>query len=208
MPAPKDPKTAAERRSNAQRAATTRAALVEAARELFTERGYAGVGTEEIVRRARVTRGALYHHFADKRDLFRAVHELVEEEMVAAIAAAMEGVEDPVELLLVGARRFLDLCMQPEWTRIPLMDAPSVLGWAEWREVDQRYGLGLVTAGLNLAMDAGALRRQPVEPLAHILLASMGEAALMIASADDPRAAREEVESTLVGLIEGLRTKD
>jgi len=195
-----------ERRANASRSAATRAALTGAARELFTERGYAGVGTEDIVRRAQVTRGALYHHFADKRDLFRAVHELVEQEMVAAIVEAMEGVEDPVELLLVGARRFLDLCVQPEWTRIPLIDAPSVLGWLEWREVDQRYGLGLVTAGLDLGMQTGALRRQPVTPLAHVLLAGMGEAALMIASAKEPKAVRAEVEATLVGLIEGLRT--
>ncbi len=196
---------AAEHRPNAERSAGTRAALIGAARELFTERGYAEVGTEEIVRRARVTRGALYHHFADKRALFRAVHEAVEEEMVAAIVTAMEGVEDPVELLLVGTRRFLDLCMEPEWTRIPLMDAPSVLGWAEWREIDQRYGLGIVAAGLTLAMDAGALRSQPVGPLAHILLAGMGEAALMIASAEDPEAVRAEVEMTLAGLIDALR---
>ncbi|MDQ3645167.1 MAG: TetR/AcrR family transcriptional regulator [Actinomycetota bacterium] len=201
----KSPVGAAERRPNADRSAATRAALIGAGRELFTERGYAGVGTEEIVRRAQVTRGALYHHFADKRDLFRAVHELVEQEMVEAIVKAMEGVEDPVELLLVGARRFLDLCMEPEWTRIPLMDAPSVLGWAEWREIDQRYGLGIVTTGLTLAMDAGALRRQPVPPLAHILLASMGEAALMIASAESPKTVRAEVEAALVGLIEALR---
>ncbi len=196
---------AAEHRPNAERSAGTRAALIGAARELFTERGYAEVGTEEIVRRAQVTRGALYHHFADKRALFRAVHEAVEEEMVAAIVTAMEGVEDPVELLLVGTRRFLDLCMEPKWTRIPLMDAPSVLGWAQWREIDQRYGLGIVAGGLTLAMDAGALRSQPVRPLAHILLASMGEAALMIASAEDPEAVRAEVETTLAGLIEALR---
>ncbi|MDQ3588199.1 MAG: TetR/AcrR family transcriptional regulator [Actinomycetota bacterium] len=205
MSVQKSPVGAAERRPNADRSAATRAALIGAGRELFTERGYAGVGTEEIVRRAQVTRGALYHHFADKRDLFRAVHELVEQEMVEAIVKAMEGVEDPVELLLVGARRFLDLCMEPEWTRIPLMDAPSVLGWAEWREIDQRYGLGIVTTGLTLAMDAGALRRQPVPPLAHILLASMGEAALMIASAESPKTVRAEVEAALVGLIEALR---
>jgi len=98
------------------------------------------------------------------------------------------------------------LGVQPEWTRIPLIDAPSVLGWLEWREVDQRYGLGLVTAGLDLGMETGALRRQPVTPLAHVLLAGMGEAALMIASAKEPKAVRAEVEATLVGLIEGLRT--
>ena len=196
---------AAERRPNAERSASTRAALIAAARALFTERGYAGVGTEEIVRRAEVTRGALYHHFADKKDLFRAVHEQMEEELVAQIVEAMAGVEDPLELLLTGARRFLDICTDPTWTRIPLIEAPSVLGWAEWREIDMRYSLGLITAGLEGGMEAGALRRQPVRPLAHVLLAAMGEAGLMIATAKDPKAEREEVEATLVALMGALR---
>jgi AcrR family transcriptional regulator len=191
--------------SRSERSEATRAALVAAARELFTERGYSAVGTEEIVRRARVTRGALYHHFADKRDLFRAAHEEVEEEMVAAIAEAMQGATDPVALLVAGARRFLDLCLDEEWTRIPLIDAPSVLGWKEWREVDMRYGLGLMTAGLQGAMDAGALRPQPVGPLGHVLLAALGEAGLMVATSEDPAATRAEVEATLLGLIESLR---
>ena len=125
--------------------------------------------------------------------------------MVADIATAMAGIEDPLELLLAGVRRFLDLCTEPTWTRIPLIDAPSVLGWEEWREIDKRYGLGLVTAGLEAAMSAGALRRQSVDPLAHVLLAAMGEAGLMIATAEDPAAERAEVEPTLVGLIESLR---
>jgi AcrR family transcriptional regulator len=179
--------------------------LLDVARRLFTERGYGAVGTEEIVRAARVTRGALYHHFADKGDLFRAVHEQVEEEMVIRITGAMEGIEDPVDLLVAGARAFFDLCEDPDWTRIPLIDAPSVLGWAEWREIDMRYGLGLVSAGLEGAMEAGALRRQPVRPLAHLLLAGMGELGLTIATAEDRGATREEAEATLVGLIEGLR---
>ncbi len=175
------------------------------ARELFTERGHVDVRTEEIVRQATVTRGALYHHFTDRRDLFRAVHEQVEQDMVASIGEAMEGIRDPVELLVAANRRFLDLCTDPNWTRIPLIDAPSVLGWTEWRAVDMRYGLGLATAALTAAMDAGALRRVPIRPLAHILLAAMGEAGLMIATADDPAAERAEVEPTLVGLIESLR---
>lgn len=94
------------------------------ARELFTERGHVDVGTEEIVRQANVTRGALYHHFTDKRDLFRAVHEQVEQDMVASIGEAMEGIRDPVELLVAANRRFLDLCTDPNWTRIPLIDPP------------------------------------------------------------------------------------
>jgi AcrR family transcriptional regulator len=195
----------AERRANVERSATTRGALISVARELFTEKGYVDVGTEEIVRQARVTRGALYHHFSDKRDLFRAVHEQVEEDMVGAISEAVAGIEDPVELLIAATRRFLDLCTDPNWTRIPLIDAPSVLGWTEWRAADMRYGLGLATVTLTAAMDSGALRKAPVRPLAHLLLAAMGEAGLMIAQADDPEAERAEVEPTLVELIQGLR---
>lgn len=193
------------RSRTAERSEETRAALIAAARELFSEHGYAAVGTEQIVRQARVTRGALYHHFTDKRDLFRAVHEAVEGDMVAAVTTAMAGIEDPIELLLAGSAAFLDLCTDPGWTRIPLLEAPAVLGWQEWREIDQRHALGLITAGLEAAMAGGTAARQPVRPLAHLLLASLGEAGLMIATAPDPAAARAEVEPTLVGLLESLR---
>ncbi len=114
----------------AARSEATRTALLAAARELFTERGYGGVGTEEIVRRAQVTRGALYHHFADKQDLFLAVHEQMEAEVVAEIARQMEGADgDPHEVLVHGIRAFLDVCTDPAITRVTLVDAPSVLGW-------------------------------------------------------------------------------
>jgi AcrR family transcriptional regulator len=187
-----------------ERGRATRAALLRVARELFAERGYAGVGTEEIVAAAGVTRGALYHHFVDKRDLFRAVHEDLERSLVESIAADMDGVEDPYELLLVGVRSFLDACEEPAVIRIALLDAPTVLGWAEWRAIDARYGLGLVTAGLDNAMRAGALREQDVRPLAHLMLGALGEAALLIGNAPDPAATRREVEPALVSLIEGL----
>jgi AcrR family transcriptional regulator len=188
-----------------ERAQATRTALMSAARELFTERGYAGVGTEEIVGRAKVTRGALYHHFTDKRDLFRAVHEQMEGEIVDAIAARMDGTADPLELLKTGTRAFLDACMDPAHAQVNLLDAPSVLGWAEWREIDMRYGMGLMTAGLQAGMDAGVLREQPVLPLAHLLLAAMGEAAMMIANSKEPRATRDEMENSLLEVLEGLR---
>ena len=188
-----------------ERAQATRTALMSAARELFTERGYAGVGTEEIVGRAKVTRGALYHHFTDKRDLFRAVHEQMEKEIVDAIAARMDGTADPLELLKTGTRAFLDACMDPAHAQVNLLDAPSVLGWAEWREIDMRYGMGLMTAGLQAGMDAGVLREQPVLPLAHLLLAAMGEAAMMIANSKEPRATRDEMETSLLEVLEGLR---
>src|SRR4051794_11490077 len=134
--------------SREERATATRERLLRAARELFAERGYAEVGTEELVRRAEVTRGALYHHFKDKRDLFRAVHEQMEEELAGKIGSKLAGIDDPEELLRVGIGSFLDSVTDPAVMRITLRDAPAVLGWAEWREIDAKYGLGLITAGL------------------------------------------------------------
>jgi AcrR family transcriptional regulator len=196
----------AEARSRQEeRSESTRAALIGAGRELFAERGYAAVGTEEIVRRARVTRGALYHHFRDKRDLFRAVHEEAERGLVESIAEGIAGIEDPWEVLVAGLRRFLDACTDPALMRITLRDAPAVLGWEEWREIDAKYGLGIVVFGLENAMNAGVLRRQEVRPLAHLILGALGEAAMLIASADDPAVAREEVEGPVLALLEGLR---
>jgi AcrR family transcriptional regulator len=197
-------RTAAPTRRD-EKARATRDALVQVGIELFAERGYADVGTEEIVAQARVTRGALYHHFEDKRDLFRAVHERVEEELVERIAAKMGGIEDPWELMLTGTRSFLDACDEPAVKQIALTDAPAVLGWKEWREIDLHYGLGLMRAALGGAMDAGVLRKSAIEPLSHLLLAGMAEAALMIANADDPKAARKEAEDGLIELLEGLR---
>lgn len=192
----------------AERSAATRARLVAAARELFAERGYADVGTEEIVARAAVTRGALYHHFADKRDLLRAAHEELEAELAdeigAKIAAEAKAGSGAREVLELGARAFLDACERPEIARIVLVEAPAVLGWSEWREIDERYGLGLVTAALELGMEQGVIRRQPTRPLAHLLLGAMGEAGMMIANADDHTAMRREVEPALLGLLDGL----
>ena len=186
-------------------ARATRDALVRSALELFTKRGYAGVGTEEIVTRAEVTRGALYHHFEDKRDLFRAVLERVEAELMERIGARMDAVDDPWKLMLTGMRSFLDACDQPAVKQIALTDAPSVLGWQEWRQIDNRYGLGLTRAALQGAVDAGVLRPIAVEPMAHLLVAALSEAAFVIAYADHPRKARAEIERALIELIEGLR---
>jgi len=186
-------------------ARATRETLIEAALELFTERGYAAVGTEEIVARAKLTRGALYHHFADKRDLFRAVFQRVEGDLMERIGARMEAVDDPWELMLAGMRAFLDACEEPAVKQIALTDAPAVLGWKEWREIDNRHGLGLTRAALEGAVAAGMLRPIAVEPMAHLFVAALSEAAFVIAYADRPRKARAEVEQALLQLVEGLR---
>ncbi len=194
--------------TQAARSEATRAKLIEVARDLFAKRGYADVGTEEIVRKAKVTRGALYHHFDDKKDLFRAVHEAGEEALTAGIgeriAAEGDGGADARAVLTTGASAFLDACERPEFARIALLDAPAVLGWSEWRQIDERYGLGLVTAALQLAMDTDVIATQPVKPLAHLLLGAMGEAGMVIANAEDPAAARREVEPALLSLLDGL----
>jgi AcrR family transcriptional regulator len=197
--------SAGTRTRQSERSTATRERLVNAARELFAERPYADVGTEEIVRRARVTRGALYHHFADKRDLFRAVHEQLEAELADAIAKQLgESVNsDPLEGLRTGVRSYLDACEDPAFARITLVDAPAVLGWIEWRRIDEEYALKLIVLGLEGAMAAGALRRQPVLPLAHVLLGTMGEAGLRIANGEGRRA---EVEGALMALLDGLRS--
>jgi AcrR family transcriptional regulator len=197
--------TAATGSPQTDRSAATRARLVKAARELFAERPYADVGTEEIVRRARVTRGALYHHFTDKRDLFRSVHEQLEAELVDAIARQLadSASSDPLEGLRTGVRSYLDACEDPSFARITLIDAPAVLGWVEWRRIDEEYALKLIVLGLEGAMGAGALRPQPVLPLAHLLLGTMGEAGLRVANGEGRR---DEVEGALMALLDGLRT--
>jgi len=190
----------------AARSEATRAKLIDAGIKLFSERGFAGVGTEEIVEQAEVTRGALYHHFGDKRDLFRAVHETLEGRLVAEIAAALESDprEDALEALEVASRAVLDMALDSKIARVTLIDAPSVLGWEEWREIDTRYGLGLTESVLTAAMEAGRIKSQPVTPLAHLLVAALGEAAIMVATASDPKRARAEIEPALSALLHGL----
>jgi AcrR family transcriptional regulator len=189
------------RRTQAERRETTRAALLAAGRALFAARGYAGVATEEIVERAGVTRGALYHHFRGKDDLFRAVCEQIEGEVTERIAAGARRGGEPVELLRTGAATFLDACLEPEVQQITLLDAPSVLGWETWRETSERYGLGLLRGALQNAIDTGATPAQPVTPLAHALLGALHELALLIAGADDRPAARREAGETLDRLL-------
>ena len=154
------------KRTQAERSEATRDALIEAARSLFAERGYAAVGTEEIVRVAGVTRGALYHHFDGKCDLFEAVYERIEVELAQRIArgALDAGAAAPLEAMRAGAEMFLRAATEPEAQRIVLLDGPSVLGWDRWREIAAEHGLGLIEATLRAAIDAGAIAEQPVRP--------------------------------------------
>ena len=196
--------TAPEKRTQAERSETTRAALIAAGRRLFAARGYAAVGTEEIVREAGVTRGALYHHFAGKRELLAAVYEQIESEITEQLAASVVPGASVLETLQRGADEFLDHCLEPEVQQIVLLDAPAVLGWEEWREIGARYGFGLIEALVKAGIESGEIREQPVKPLAHALLGALDEIAMLVARSDDPRAAREEAGDTLAGLVEAL----
>jgi len=190
--------------TKAEQSEVTRTALVDAAQALFAARGFADTPTEAVVKAAGVTRGALYHHFTDKADLFRAVYERLEQRVVAQVEKAVTGITDPLEVLHRGAGAFLDACLEPAVQRIVLLEGPTVLGWETWREVDMSYGLGMVTAVLDVAMQTGAIREAPVEPLAHILLGGLNEGAMLMASAPDPRAARRRTGEALSVVIEGL----
>jgi AcrR family transcriptional regulator len=189
----------------AQRQATI-AALVNVARELFAERGYADVGTEEIVQRAGVTRGALYHHFkGGKEELFRAVLVQISAEVLQRVLAAAGSTDDPWEELALGAEAFLDACLSPEVQRIMLIDGPSVLGWDVWRAIDTDHGLGMLEGAVHSAMDAGRLLPGSSAAVAHVLTGALDEAAMVVARAEDPAAARHEMGLTVRRLLEGLR---
>src|SRR5918999_1735703 len=189
----------------AQRSEATRGALTAAARQLFAERGYAGVGTEEIVQRAGVTRGALYHHFSDKEDLMRAVLHDLSRELAEASATAALKETDQWRQILAAVDAFLDACTDPAVQRIMMTDAPSVLGWDEWREIDTQYGLGLVKASLENAMETGLIAHQPVDPLAHLFVGALDEAAMYVSRAEDPKAARREMGESIERMLDGLR---
>ena len=197
-----------QRRTQAERTAATRAALVSAARPLFAERGYADVSTPEIAAAAGMTRGALYPQFTDKLALCTAVLEQLEEELVAQLAGQVAAAAPPDALAALSAALdgWLDACRDPALVRIALVDAPTVLGQQAWREIATRYGLGLAVQLLRQAVESGLIPEQPVEPLAHVLLGAADEAALYVASAREPDDARDQVKAVLHRLVFGLRT--
>lgn len=183
----------------------TRKRLEGVARKLFAERGFSGVSGEELVSEARVTRGALYHHYAGKEGLFEAVVENAMREVQEQIVAQAAGARDPLHALRQGVAAFLDLSTQPAFQRILLIDAPAVLGWQKWREMDGRHGFGLMRNVLAASAKAGLLRAQDPDMLAHLLQGALIEAAMVIARADDPARARKTAEQAIGAIIDSWR---
>lgn len=197
----------------AEQSESTRKALLQVARELFTERGYADTATQEIVERAGVTRGALYYHFRDKTDIFRAVFEDISLNVVTQVASAVQSAQGEQgdlwdRLVRVAPAAYLDACLDPAVQRIMLIDAVSVLGLEEKSALDEKHVINLARGAVQELMNAGLIAPQPLIPLIHLILSVGYGASLYIARADDMPTARKEMGASLERFFDGLRVKN
>ena len=192
--------------TQAERTEATCGRLIATARRLFAEKGFAATSTEEILGEADVSRGALYHHFSSKTDLFQAAFEAVEDELTARILelATASGETDPLRILELGFDAFLDQCLNPEVQRIVMLDGPTVLGWDTWHELDERYAFGTIKAVLAVAAELGRIEPAAVEPLAHLILGAVMQAGMVVARADDPGVAKEAMVESFARLVSTL----
>jgi AcrR family transcriptional regulator len=177
---------------------------MKAARRLFTEQGYAATSLDAVAAAGRVTKGSLYHHFSDKRELFEAVFEAEARAVFDRVVEALARKRDPLQAAYTGIATFLDVSQEPSVQRIMLLDAPSVLGWERTREIEGRYGLALIRASLAQLRAAGRIKRHDPDSLAHILFAALSEGALAIARADDPPGMRRKFERQIRQLLDAL----
>ena len=191
----------------AEQSEATRGDLIRVARRLFAERGFAGVAAEEIVQEAGVTRGALYHHFRDKRDLFRAVYETIERETAERIRGKGPHRGGPVAAAAGGCRRLPRLMPRARRAADRARRCPLGAGAGAWREIQAQYRLALVRAGLGSGHGGRPDREQPLEPLAHLIFGALIEAGLLIARADDREAVREQVAAGVDRLLDGFRAR-
>lgn len=191
------------------RGIATRERLVATARQLFGERGYEATSIEDVLTASGVARGALYHHFASKRDLFDAVAEEVFAEIAERTAtAARQAGTDMVERLRLGTRAWLEMALDPAVQRITLLDPPTALGWARWRDLDERHTLGALRAAFRRLEAQGRVPASQGDLLAHLVLAAANEAALFIGSAADQRAALATARATLDTLLDAIAARD
>lgn len=187
--------------ARAEKGEATQKSLRRQARKLFAQKGYSGANTNELVQRARVTKGALYHHFANKRELYHAVVEDMAQELVQRLEGAGNG-HGPWERLRAMAHAYLDACLDPALPRMLVLEAPVVLGWKAWCDLEQKYE---VAAFARVLKEAGGLH-EPAETLAQVVLGALTTGARVIATSENPKAARAEVQKTLDRLISGLRS--
>jgi AcrR family transcriptional regulator len=188
----------------AQREVTTKR-LLEVARAHFTKHGYAQSATEKIVEEAGVTRGALYHHFGSKEGLFKAVLEVVQQEVAARIEAAVSKTNDPWQQLLIGCKTFLSASMDADIQQIMLVDAPAVLGFETWRDIDSQNSMRLLQENIQELADKKIIQTSSVEAFTHLLSGAMNEAALWIARSPQPKKTLVEATKTLEHLLNSVR---
>lgn len=193
------------KQTKAEQREATMANLIAIGRAIFAEQGYTRTAAEEIVSRAGVTRGALYHHFDGKEGLFVAVLEAVQQEVSARIEAAAASESDIWVQLEAGCRAFLASSLDPTVQRIMLVDGPAVLGWERWRALDEAHSMRLLREVLEALLTEQIIKPLPLEALTHLLSGAMNEASLWIAQASDPEAALNEAQTTLTALLNGLR---
>jgi AcrR family transcriptional regulator len=187
----------------AQREATTKR-LLEVARQQFTKHGYAQTATEAIVDEAGVTRGALYHHFESKEGLFKAVVEVVQKDVASRIEAAVSKSNDPWQQLLIGCKTFLTASMDADIQQIMLLDAPAVLGFETWREIDSQNSMRLLRESVQELVDKKVIRTPSVEAFTHLLSGAMNEAALWVARSANPKQTLQEATKTLEHLLNSV----
>ncbi len=198
------------RKSRSERSDATRDALIASARRLFGSRSYAKVSLAEIVESSGVTKGALYHHFpGGKKDLMEAVYEQVESgftKMIAAQVLPSLGEEtDPLNVMELAVGATLEASLDPELQQIVLIDSPAVLGWTRWREIADQYSLAVIKSLLAAAVESGSMKQLPTDSMAYLLMASLSEAILMIARANDQEKAKAEAAESMGAIIAGLR---
>lgn len=192
--------------SRSQQREQTRRTLLRESRRLFATRGYGAVGLAEIVRAAEVTKGALYHHFDSKTDLFRTAVEQVQQEVAQQVAAAAEAQRDPWAQLTAGCRAFLTASTDPHVRQIMLIDGPAVLGWSQWRALDEASSARHLAEALTTLIETGVIAPQPVQPLTRLLSGAMNEAALWLAESTDP-ADLADTWAALSRILESLRLR-
>ena len=189
---------------NVARGEATRSQLIAVARRMFADRGYEDTAIEAVLREAGVSRGSLYHHFASKEALFEAVAEDVETTVGTQTMAATAGADGPVAALRAASLAWVRLAGDPVVQRILLIDGPAVLGWERWRAMEERHALGAITLVVQAAAPQAQLRPELAETLAHVLLASVNEVALLVARSDDPEAAMKSGEEAIDELLRRL----
>ncbi|MFB8281161.1 TetR/AcrR family transcriptional regulator [Nocardia colli] len=188
-----------------ENAAATRRALVEQAAKLFADKGFAGTSMDQVASLARVTKGAVYHHFVNKQALFQSVLELVDAQTIAAIAARTRTASSPWDATAAGLNAFLDRCLDPDYQQICFRDGPSALGFVQWWEHGERHVQGALKAALTALAQDRLIVTDDVEALATALYGTLTASALAIARAEDQQATREAMGRTLFELLEGLR---